>query len=88
MPICQGFNLKEFQKMNCVICGNKAQEVASFIGGYGYRCISCGHYEITGTVAALDQWINLPPSGRLQALAKAKVNAKAGELPKIASYCL
>jgi hypothetical protein len=76
-------------RMNCVICKmDQAEKVASLTGGYRYRCVTCGPYELTGTVGALDQWINLPSTGRLQALAKAKNNAKRGELPQISSYCL
>jgi hypothetical protein len=75
--------------MNCVICEiSQAEEVPSLTGGYRYRCGTCGPYELTGTVPALDQWINLPSTGRLQALAQAKNNAKLGQLPQISSYCL
>jgi hypothetical protein len=74
--------------MNCAVCGNEAEQLPRIIEGDSFRCVTCGTYEIVGTVPALAQWINLPPSGRLQALAKAKMNANPGELPKITSYCL
>jgi hypothetical protein len=74
--------------MNCAICGKKAEELPRFIDGDSFSCVSCGAYEIVGTVLALDQWKTLSLNGRLQALARAKLKAQPGKLPKITSHCL
>jgi hypothetical protein len=72
-----------------MICGSEAEQLPRLLDGDGFRCAgTCGPYEMSGTVPALDQWKNLSGTGRLQALAKAKTNALPGKLPKITSYCL
>jgi hypothetical protein len=74
--------------MKCAICGSHAEELPRTFDGDGFRCVTCGDYIIAGTVLRLEQWKNLGPSQRLQALTKAKLEAQPGKLPKITSYCL
>ena len=72
--------------MNCAICGNQADPLPRTFDGDGFRCASCGDYEISGTVLRLESWKNLGPVQRLQALGNAKMQAKPGKLPIVTSY--
>jgi len=72
--------------MNCPICGKQADALPRLVDAEGFRCASCGDYEISGTVLRLDSWKNLGPGQRLQALANAKMQAKPGKLPIVTSY--
>jgi hypothetical protein len=45
--------------MNCPICGKQADALPRLVDAEGFRCASCGDYEISGTVLRLESWKNL-----------------------------
>ena len=76
-------------QMKCPVCGNHADPLPTTFDGEGYRCATCGEYGISRSVLGPEGgWEKLDRGGRLRALARAKSEAKPGDLPKITSYSL
>ena len=75
--------------MECLVCANAAaEEIPPTIEGDAVSCPSCGEYEISGSVYAPGLLKALEPAKHKDALARAKVHATIGKLPRITTYDL
>ena len=76
--------------MECPVCANAAAEdiTPNPHDGKTFRCISCGEFEIVGSVYEVGALKALDPSKRKDALARAQIVAVIGRRPRIPTYDL
>jgi hypothetical protein len=75
--------------MNCPVCNAPAQDITAIaFAGKSVRCLSCGEFDVAGSVYEPGALKALDLSRRKDALARAQLVAWIGNRPRITTYDL
>jgi hypothetical protein len=74
--------------MDCPVCTDNAEQIATAIDGMGIICPTCGEYDISSSVLAAEDWQILDPDERCDVLGDAKRAGQPGARPTITNDLL